>query len=147
MEEFYRVNMWVGYTEDTAERMARYVNGLRLDILDEISILSPNNTDEAYQSAMKAEEKMSRRQNAKRGRGASRGKGQSYGRGWTASNNEEGSSSKASRSAEKGDSARGGRSSQQGRGNGRERRASYQCYRCHKWGHRSFEFPEAKVSG
>lgn len=50
-----------------------------MEILDEISILSPNNTKEAYQSAIKANEKISRRQNAQRRRGGSRGKGQSYG--------------------------------------------------------------------
>eukprot|EP00253_Pinus_taeda_P036230 PITA_36230 len=85
-EEFYQVNLRAGYTEDTTERTARYVNGLRMDILDEISILSPNNTEEAYQSAIKAEEKLNRRQNARRGRGSTRGRGQSYGRGRTASN-------------------------------------------------------------
>eukprot|EP00253_Pinus_taeda_P012234 PITA_12234 len=146
-KEFYRVNLWAGYTEDTAERTARYVNGLRLDILDEISILSLNNTEEAYQSAMKAKEKITRRQNAWRGRGASKGKGQSYGRGQTASSNEEGSSSRASISADRGDSTRGGRSSQRGRGNGRGRGASYQCYQCHKRRHRSFECPKAEQAG
>eukprot|EP00253_Pinus_taeda_P004272 PITA_04272 len=99
MEEFYRVNLRARYTEDTTERTTRYVNGLRLDILDEINILSSNNTKEVYQSAMKAEEKITRKQNAWRGRGANRGKGQSYGRGQTANINEEGSSSKASGSA------------------------------------------------
>ena len=68
------MNFRAGYTEDTTERTTRYVNGLRLDILDEISILSSNNTEEVYQSAMKAEEKITRRQNARRGRGAKRGK-------------------------------------------------------------------------
>eukprot|EP00253_Pinus_taeda_P016313 PITA_16313 len=97
-KEFYRVNLRAGYTEDTMERTARYVNALRLYVLDEINILSLNNTKETYQSAMKAEEKITR-QNARRGRGANRGKGQSYGRGRTANNNEEGSSSKASGSA------------------------------------------------
>lgn len=66
-EEFYRVSLRDGYTEDTTERTARYVNGLRMDILDEIIILSPNNTEEAYESAIKAEEKINRRQNARRG--------------------------------------------------------------------------------
>eukprot|EP00253_Pinus_taeda_P031137 PITA_31137 len=126
-EEFYRVNLRAGYTEDTSEKTARYVNGLRLEILYEISVLSPKNIEEAYQSAMKAEEKITRRQNAQRGRGTGRGKGQSYGRGRTASSNEEGSSSRASGSAEKGDSARGGR--------------------CHKWGHKLFECPEADQAG
>jgi len=50
------------------------VNGLRLEILDEISILSPRNIEEAYQSAIKAEEKITRKQNARRGRGIGRGK-------------------------------------------------------------------------
>eukprot|EP00253_Pinus_taeda_P015300 PITA_15300 len=82
------------------------------------------------------------RQNAQRGRGSTRGRGQSYGRGRTASNSEEASSSRTSGTIEKGDGVRGGRSFQCGRGNGRGRGTGYQCYRCHKWGHRSFECPE-----
>ena len=38
-EEFYRLNLRAGYMEDTAEKTARFVNGLRGEILDEISIL------------------------------------------------------------------------------------------------------------
>jgi len=146
-EEFYRVNLRAGYTEDTVERTARYVNGLRMEILDEIRILSPNNTEKAYQSAVKAEEKLNRRQNARRGRGSNRGRGQSYGRGRTANNSEEANSSRTSGTTEKGDGTRGGRSFQRSRGNGRGRGAGYQCYRCHKWGHRSFEFLETDSTG
>jgi len=109
--------------------------------------LSPRNTEEVYQSAMKAEEKITRRQNARRGRGADREIGESYGRGKTAISNEEGNSSRASRSANKGDNVRGDRSSQRGRGNGRGRGPCYQCYRCHKWGHKSFECREADQVG
>eukprot|EP00253_Pinus_taeda_P007896 PITA_07896 len=83
-EEFYQVNLRAGYTDDTPEKTTRYVNGLRLEILDEISILSPRNIEEAYQSVVKAEEKITRKQNARRGRGTDRGRGQSYGRGRTA---------------------------------------------------------------
>lgn len=72
-EEFYRVNLRAGYTDDTPEKTARYVNGLRLEILDEISILSPRNIEEAFQSAVKAEEKINRKQNNRRGRGNGRG--------------------------------------------------------------------------
>eukprot|EP00253_Pinus_taeda_P016250 PITA_16250 len=105
-KEFYRENLRADYIEDTTEKIARYINGLRLEILHEIGILSPKNIEEAYQSVMKAEEKITRRQNAQRGRGAGRGKGQSYGRGWTTSSNGEGSSSRTSELADKGDSAR-----------------------------------------
>eukprot|EP00253_Pinus_taeda_P005748 PITA_05748 len=146
-EEFYRVNLRAGYTDETPEKTARYVNGLRMEILDEISILSPRSIEEAFQSAVKAEEKINRKQNNRRGRGNGRGRGQSYGRGRTATNSEEGSSSKTSGTAEKGDSTRGGRSYQRGRGNGRGRGTSVQCYRCHKWGHRSFECPEVEQTG
>lgn len=41
--------------------MARYVNGLRMDIQDEISILSPKIVEEAYQMVLKAEEKLMRK--------------------------------------------------------------------------------------
>ena len=57
-EEFYRVNLRAGYTDDTPEKTAKYMNGLRLEILDEISILSPKFVEEAYQSALKVEEKL-----------------------------------------------------------------------------------------
>lgn len=42
---------------------------------------------------------------------------------------------------------RGGRPYQRGRGNGRGKGAGYQCYRCHKWGHRSFECPDVEQVG
>lgn len=66
-EEFYQVNLRASYTEDTPKNTTRFVNGLRLEILDKISILSLKNIEEAYQSALKAEEKIARKQNARRG--------------------------------------------------------------------------------
>eukprot|EP00253_Pinus_taeda_P003298 PITA_03298 len=86
-EEFYRVNLRVGYVED-------FVNGLRMEKLDEISILSPKSIEEAYQSALKVEEKINMKQNARRGHGSGRGRVQSFGRGKTAKSNEETSNSK-----------------------------------------------------
>jgi len=145
-EEFYQVNLRAGYIEDTPEKTTRFVNGLRLEILDEKSIISPKIIEEAYQSALKAEEKITRKRNARRGHGSGRGKGQSFGRGRTANNSEEGSSLKTLGTTEKEGSTRGGRPHQRGRGNGRGRGAAYQCYKCHKWGHRSFECPEGEQS-
>ena len=60
-KEFYRVNLRASYTDDTPEKTTRYVNGLRMEILDEISILSPRNIEEAFQSVVKAEEKINRK--------------------------------------------------------------------------------------
>ena len=33
-KEFYKVNLRVGYVEDTIENTTRYLNGLRIDIPD-----------------------------------------------------------------------------------------------------------------
>lgn len=58
---FYRVNLRAGYIEDTPEKTTRFVNGLRLEILNEISILSPKTIEESYQSALKAKENIARK--------------------------------------------------------------------------------------
>eukprot|EP00253_Pinus_taeda_P011055 PITA_11055 len=124
----------------------RYVNGLRGEILDEIGILSPQTLDEAYQFALKAEEKINRKQNSRRGGGSGRGKGKVYGRGRGTDSNEEGSSSKSTGTAERDNSNREGRPAQRGRGFGRGR-GTVQCYRCHKLGHKSYDCPEGEPAG
>jgi hypothetical protein len=76
-EEFYKVNIRVDYSEDSSEKIARYMNGLRLEIQDELSLLSPNTVEEAYQCALKVEEKLNRRNDLGKGKGqAYIGKGQ-----------------------------------------------------------------------
>eukprot|EP00253_Pinus_taeda_P030671 PITA_30671 len=80
IEEFYKVIIRARQTQDTDEKVARYVNGLRMDIQDEISLLSPKTVEEAYQMVLKDEEKLMRKQSA-RGRGTFRGKGSQGGRG------------------------------------------------------------------
>eukprot|EP00253_Pinus_taeda_P025527 PITA_25527 len=144
-EEFYKLNLRAGYVEDTPEKTARFANGLRGEILDEISILSPQTLDEAYQFALKAEEKINWKQNAKRG-GTGRGKGKVFARGRSTGSNEEGSSSKSAGTTEKDNSTREGRPAQQGRGFGRGR-GTVQCYRCHKLGHKSYNCPEREPAG
>lgn len=100
-EEFYKLNLRAGYVEDTPEKTARFVNGLRGEILDEIGILSPRTMEEAYQFALKAEEKINRKQNARRGGGTGRGKGKVFGRGRGAGPSEESSSSKSAGATDK----------------------------------------------
>lgn len=113
-EEFYKLNLRAGYVEDTPEKTARFLNGLRGEILDEIGILSPRTLDEAYQFALKAEEKINRKKNARRGGGTGRGKGKMFGRGRGTGSSEEGSSSKSAGTTEKDNSTRGGRPPQRG---------------------------------
>ena len=45
--EFYKVDIKEGYIEDTFEKFIRYINGLILDIQDEISLLSPRIMEDA----------------------------------------------------------------------------------------------------
>eukprot|EP00253_Pinus_taeda_P026284 PITA_26284 len=74
-KKFYKVSIRARQTQDTDEKVARYVNGLRMDIQDEISILSPKTVEESYQMVLKAKEKLTRKQSARgRGRGG-RGRG------------------------------------------------------------------------
>jgi uncharacterized protein YjbK len=69
-EEFYRLNIRAGHRESDDEKVARYLNGLRYDIQDELSMLTIRTVEDAYQMALKAEEKLSRKQ-GQRGRGRS----------------------------------------------------------------------------
>ena len=64
-QEFYKVNIILGHIEDTPEKVARYVNSLRFDIQDELSLLSLTSVEEAYQVALKDEEKLMRKQSQK----------------------------------------------------------------------------------
>ena len=59
-EEFYKVSIRARQIQDTDEKVARYVNGLRMEIQDEISVLSPKTVEEAYQMVLKAEENLMR---------------------------------------------------------------------------------------
>jgi hypothetical protein len=59
-EEFYKLNIRVGHRENDDEKVARYMNGLRYDIQDEMSMVTIRTVEDAYQMALKAEEKLSR---------------------------------------------------------------------------------------
>ena len=54
-EEFYRVNLRDGYVEESVQKVARYVNGLRMHIQEEISMIYPGTMEEAYQCSLREE--------------------------------------------------------------------------------------------
>lgn len=60
-EEFYKVSIRARQIQDTYDKVARYVNGLIMEIQDEISVLSPKKVEEAYQMVLKAKEKHMRK--------------------------------------------------------------------------------------
>jgi hypothetical protein len=73
-EEFYKLNIRAGHQESDDEKVVRYMNGLRYDIQDEMSMMIIHTVEDAYQMALKVEEKLSRNQ-GQRGRGRSQARG------------------------------------------------------------------------
>ena len=136
-EEFYKVNLRAGYIEDTSEKTTRYINGLRMDIQEEMSMLSPSVMEEAYQYALKAEEKISRKKAFGRGKGIAKGRGHVIGRGIIPVQRDEVSGSSQQDQVGRGHELRGGRPYQRGRGRGRGRgkESFYRCYTCNKLDH------------
>jgi hypothetical protein len=60
-EEFYRLNIRIGQREDE-ENIFRYINGLRYEIHDELSMMLVRTMEDAYQFSLKAEDKLARKQ-------------------------------------------------------------------------------------
>jgi hypothetical protein len=74
-EEFYQLNIRVGHREGNDEKVSRYLNGLRYDIQDELIMTTIRRVEDAYQMALKSEEKMRCKQGQQgRGRSQPRGK-------------------------------------------------------------------------
>lgn len=61
-EEFHKLDIRVDHDEEMEEKIARYMGGLRFNIQDELSLATPRSVDECYQLALKAQEKIRRRQ-------------------------------------------------------------------------------------
>jgi hypothetical protein len=57
-EEFYKLNIREGHRERNDEKVARYMNGLRYDIQDEMSMTTIITVEDAYHMALKAKEKL-----------------------------------------------------------------------------------------
>ena len=77
--------------------MARYINGLRYDIQDEISLLNLKNVEDAYQVASTLEDKLLRKQHQRNiGKNIVRGRGSPSSGGRTSKDAAEGSSGQSS---------------------------------------------------
>ena len=70
--EFYQLSIRVDHQETDEQLVARYVNCLKFSIQDELSMHRVRNVEEAYQLALKAEEKQNR-QFVQRNKGTRRG--------------------------------------------------------------------------
>ena len=61
IKELYKLNIQFGHKEISKEKVARYINGLRFNIQDEIGMLNIASVEDAYQYALRAKEKLKRR--------------------------------------------------------------------------------------
>ena len=60
-KEFYRLNIITGEWERDEEKVTRYINGLRYEIQDELSMVSVRTVEDAYQFSLKEEDKLARK--------------------------------------------------------------------------------------
>ena len=147
-EEFYRILIRTGHAEADKEKVARYLNGLRPSIQEELNLVRMNSIEEAYQFALKVEEKLNKkfesRQNG-RGRGGRSG-GRSYGgRNEDPKKKDEASSSQNQRGNNSNRFQDQNNRDQRGRGRGQgSGRGGFRgtCFHCGEEGHRAFECPQ-----
>jgi hypothetical protein len=148
-EEFYRINIRAGHRESDDEKVVRYMNGLRYDIQDEMSMMTLRNVEDAYQMALKAEEKLSRKQ-GQRGRGRSQARGKTIAQDKNQKPKEEWK--KPQTQTERGGSSQRGQYADRNtfprtRGRGRGRGGEIKCFTYGKNGHKSYECPDKKKEG
>ena len=61
IKEFYKFTIRSGHRELSKEKVARYSNGLRFNIHDEVGMLSISSVEDSYQHSLRAEEKLKRK--------------------------------------------------------------------------------------
>jgi hypothetical protein len=155
-EEFYKLNIRAGHCESDDEKVSRYMNGLIYDIQDEMSMMTIRIVEDAYQMALKAEEKLSQKQ-GQRGRGKSQPRGKTIVQDRNHKPKEEwkkpqpqtergGSSQRGKYAEQRGQYADNNTFPRTG-GRGRGRGGVIKCFTCRKNGHKSYECPDKKKEG
>ncbi len=62
-EEFLKLCMKTNMAEDEEDKLARYMNGLKVPIQEELSLHYPTTVNKCHQMALKVEEKWKRKKN------------------------------------------------------------------------------------
>jgi hypothetical protein len=148
-EEFYKINIKASNWESDDEKVARYMNGLRYDIQDEMSMMTIRTVEDAYQMALKDEEKMSQKQ-GQRGKGRSQARGKKIAQDRTQRPKEEGK--KPQTQPKRGGSSQGRQYADRNtfpraRGRGRGIGGEVKCFVYGKIRHKSYECPNKKKDG
>ncbi|XP_057849726.2 uncharacterized protein LOC131060503 [Cryptomeria japonica] len=148
-QEFHNLTLKAKMFETEKQKLARYINGLKYSIQDELTLVSVESVHKCFQLALKIEEKQKRRGEQSKGRGTSfRGRGRFHGRGTFSKFQGESSNQRADNDA----GGRGtfrGRGSNNGRGRSRGRGPNVftgRCFSCNQVGHQSFRCPQKNDS-
>ncbi|XP_059068693.1 uncharacterized protein LOC131859152 [Cryptomeria japonica] len=140
-EEFLKLCIKAKTVETEEEKLARYINGLKFSIQDELNLHTPGSVHKCYQIALKVEEKFRKKQDQnnrgrsrfQKERGSFRGRG-SNGGSQGDSNQEDGKGEGSSRG-----NFRGRRPNFRGRSQGR---GPIKCYNCNQEGHIASRCPK-----
>jgi hypothetical protein len=148
-KEFYRLNIRVGHKENEDEKTNRYINGLRYEIQEDISMMSVSKVKDSYQASLKDEEKLAKKQSQQsRGRNSSRGKGTSREKFQKSKPEAERQHSNHEKGGSSTEGQYGGRSSfSMGRGRRIARGGIVKCYTYGKEGHKYWECLDRKREG
>jgi hypothetical protein len=143
-KEFYRLNIREGHRKSDEEKVSRYINGLRYEIQEEINMMTIRTVEDAYQSTLKAEEKLARKQSQwNRGKSPSRGRGTIREKFHKPKPKAEKPHSHTKRGGSSKGGQHGGRNSFS-RGRGRSGGGEVKLYACGKTWHMSWECLERK---
>lgn len=151
IDEFQKLCLRSKVVEDESIRLARYLNGLKWSIQEDMSLVTPKTVHQDYQIGLKVEEKGKRKQDQtskNRGRGRDgRGHRGSYG-GRSNDSRPQGESKLTEQSGEtsqRGGSSRGRGFGGRGRlagGRGPSYFATMKCYHCQQLGHLAYRCPK-----
>ena len=149
-QEFHNLTLRYKMHETEKQKYARYVNGLKYSIKDELTLITLGSVHKCINMALKIEEKHKRKgESSSKGRGNNnRGRGRFYGRGSFNKNQEESSGSNADGESTNRGTFRGRRPNGRGRSSGRVPSVFIgKCFTCNQVGHQSFRCPEKKKQG
>jgi hypothetical protein len=135
------LNIRDGHKENDDEQIARYINGMRYEIQEDIIMMSFSKFEDDYQEALKAEEKLSRKQiQQNRGENSSKGKGTNREKFQKPKHEARKKHSHLEKGGSSKEGKHGGISSFL-RGRGRARGGEIRCYSYGKIGNMSWECP------
>ena len=138
-QEFHNLTLREKVYETNKQNLARYINGLKYSIQDELTLVAIESIHQYFNLALKIEEKHKRRGESSRGRGSNfRGRGGRF-QGRNNSSKEEGKSQNSENESSNRGTFRGRRSNNsRGGGNGRGRGGNVftgKCFTCNQTGH------------